>query len=96
MTSKKAYISLIYFFGALGGLLFGYDTGVISGALLFIREDMELTPFLEGLVVSGVLIGALVGAAFCGRFSDRYGRKKPSSGWVCFLHNWSHWNRLGS
>ncbi|WP_045383477.1 sugar porter family MFS transporter [Bacillus spizizenii] len=76
MTSKKAYISLIYFFGALGGLLFGYDTGVISGALLFIREDMELTPFLEGLVVSGVLIGALVGAAFCGRFSDRYGRKK--------------------
>ncbi|WP_336184123.1 sugar porter family MFS transporter [Bacillus sp. 205(2023)] len=76
MTSKKAYISLIYFFGALGGLLFGYDTGVISGALLFIREDMELTPFLEGLVVSGVLIGALAGAAFCGRFSDRYGRKK--------------------
>jgi sugar porter (SP) family MFS transporter len=76
MKTKKVYISLIYFFGALGGLLFGYDTGVISGALLFIREDMELTPFLEGLVVSGVLIGALIGAAFCGQFADRYGRKK--------------------
>ncbi len=76
MKSKKGYINLIYFFGALGGLLFGYDTGVISGALLFIKEDLGLTPFLEGLVVSGVLIGALVGAAFCGTFADRVGRKK--------------------
>ncbi|MGG0159511.1 sugar porter family MFS transporter [Bacillus velezensis] len=75
MKSTKIYISLIYFFGALGGLLFGYDTGVISGALLYIRQDMGLTPFLEGLVVSGVLIGALIGAAFCGRVADRYGRK---------------------
>ncbi|MGM7721370.1 sugar porter family MFS transporter [Metabacillus sp. Hm71] len=76
MKSKKVYINLIYFFGALGGLLFGYDTGVISGALLFIKDDLGLTPFMEGLVVSGVLIGALVGAAFCGPFADRVGRKK--------------------
>ncbi|MDE5054379.1 sugar porter family MFS transporter [Niallia taxi] len=76
MKSKKAYINLIYFFGALGGLLFGYDTGVISGALLFIKEDLGLTPFMEGLVVSGVLIGALLGAALCGPFADRVGRKK--------------------
>ncbi|KAB2496069.1 sugar porter family MFS transporter [Priestia endophytica] len=76
MKSKKAYISVIYFFGALGGLLFGYDTGVISGALLFIREDLGLTPFMEGLVVSGVLIGALIGAALCGPIADKIGRKK--------------------
>jgi sugar porter (SP) family MFS transporter len=83
MKSKKA-IGLIYFFGALGGLLFGYDTGVISGALLFIREDLGLTPIMEGLVVSGVLIGALIGAAFCGPIADRIGRKKAII-WLGFL-----------
>ena len=76
MKSKKVYINVIYFFGALGGLLFGYDTGVISGALIFIKEDLGLTPFMEGLVVSGVLIGALAGAAFGGNLADRIGRKK--------------------
>ena len=38
----------IYFFGALGGVLFGYDTGVISGAILFIKKDFELTPVPRG------------------------------------------------
>ncbi len=43
---------LIYFFGALGGSLYGYDTGVISGALLFINNDIPLNTLTEGLVVS--------------------------------------------
>ncbi len=61
---------------ALGGLLFGYDTGVISGAILFIRQDFALSDFTVGLVVSAVLIGAVIGAAIGGDVSDHFGRRK--------------------
>jgi len=61
---------------ALGGLLFGYDTGVISGALLFIRDEMALSPTVQGIVVAIVLAGAVIGAAAAGTFSDRFGRRR--------------------
>ena len=73
--SRGGTRKLVYFFGALGGTLFGYDTGVISGAILFINEDFALTPFLKGLVVASILIGAAVGAAGAGPLSDRLGRR---------------------
>jgi sugar porter (SP) family MFS transporter len=66
----------VYFFGALGGLLFGYDTGVISGAILFIKEDFGLSPFLEGAVVAALLLGAMVGAGLAGPLSDHLGRRR--------------------
>ena len=76
MGSARVSGRMIYFFGALGGVLFGYDTGVISGALLFIPNDFKLTPFLQGAIVAGLLLGAMIGAAFAGRLSDRLGRRR--------------------
>jgi sugar porter (SP) family MFS transporter len=61
---------------ALGGLLFGYDTGVISGALLFIGRDFHgLTSFDKELLTSLLLVGAVIGALAAGRIADRIGRR---------------------
>jgi SP family galactose:H+ symporter-like MFS transporter len=62
-------------FAALGGLLFGYDTGVISGALIFIRTQFGLSTFQQELLVSIVLVGAAVGALSGGRLADVFGRR---------------------
>ncbi|HVX32353.1 MAG TPA: sugar porter family MFS transporter [Solirubrobacterales bacterium] len=59
----------------LGGLLFGYDTGVIASALLFIKGDFDLGSFAQGLVVAAVPIGAVGGAAVAGPAADSYGRR---------------------
>lgn len=67
---------LIYGFGALGGILFGYDNGVIAGALIFIRKDMHLSPQLQGIMVSSLLFGAMVGAFTTGQLAERIGQRK--------------------
>ncbi|MBQ3443220.1 MAG: MFS transporter [Selenomonadaceae bacterium] len=60
----------------LGGLLFGYDTGVVNGALPFMvaPDQLNLDPLQEGMVVSALLVGAAVGS-FCGKLADIQGRK---------------------
>jgi sugar porter (SP) family MFS transporter len=63
-------------FAALGGLLFGYDTGVISGALIFIKREFGLTTLAEEIVVSGVLLGATLGAIVGGKAADLFGRRR--------------------
>jgi MFS transporter, SP family, galactose:H+ symporter len=70
------YFYVIAGVAALGGLLFGYDTGVISGALLFVRQVMSLSPALQGIVVAIALAGAAIGAAMAGYLSDRFGRRR--------------------
>ncbi|MEO9148342.1 MAG: sugar porter family MFS transporter [Burkholderiaceae bacterium] len=70
--------SFVYFavgVAALGGLLFGYDTGVISGAILFIKEQFSLSPLMEEIVVSSVLAGAVLGAGLGGALTGRFGRR---------------------
>ncbi|MBO3063206.1 MULTISPECIES: sugar porter family MFS transporter [Mammaliicoccus] len=76
MEASNYRTKLIFFLGALGGLLYGYDTGVISGALLFIKNDIPLTNFTEGLVVSSMLVGAIFGSGASGPLSDKLGRRK--------------------
>ncbi|GHP13548.1 MFS transporter [Lentilactobacillus fungorum] len=66
----------IYTFGALGGLLFGYDIASVSGAILFIQKQLNLGPWEQGWVVSSVLIGAVLGALGTSKFLDTYGRRK--------------------
>lgn len=59
-----------------GGLLFGYDTGVINGAFLSLKENMALTPTTEGLVMSVLLVGAALGSVCGGKLADYIGRRK--------------------
>ena len=73
---KFLWLYVVAIVASLGGLLSGYDTGVISGALLFINETWDLSISLQGLVVSSVLIGAVIGAATNGVLADIFGRKK--------------------
>jgi sugar porter (SP) family MFS transporter len=61
---------------ALGGFLFGFDTGIISGALLFIKQEFGLSAGLQQLVVGSLLLAAVVGALLGGPISDAWGRKR--------------------
>lgn len=69
---------------SLGGLLFGFDTGVISGCEEAIQREFSLSPFWHGLVVAGALIGTVFGALASGRLCDRIGRK-PTLVWMGVL-----------
>src|SRR6202007_2809187 len=73
-SGSRAFVYLAASFAGLGGLLFGYDTGVISGAELFFKNDFTLSTFELEVIVSGVLAGAAVGALAGGRLAALFGR----------------------
>ena len=80
MKQNKFFIIAITVVATLGGLLFGYDTAVISGAEKSIQEflitSQGLSSFLHGITVSSALIGCIIGGALSGLISSRFGRKK--------------------
>ncbi|WP_165168424.1 sugar porter family MFS transporter [Rothia uropygialis] len=67
---------VVFILGALGALLFGYDNGIVAGAILFIPDEIPLTPLIEGMVVSSAVIGAMIGAISSGPVADRIGRQR--------------------
>lgn len=70
---------MITLVSTIGGLCFGYDTGVISGALIFMKYDLNLTLTQEGFITSFLLFGAALGSLFGGYLSDKQGAEK-----ICF------------
>jgi len=76
LLNHRGLIYAISACAALAGLIFGYDTGIISGAVLFIEKDFSLSSFQIEMVVSAVLLGALIGSGCGGRLADRFGRRK--------------------
>ncbi|MFC4548895.1 MULTISPECIES: sugar porter family MFS transporter [Halorussus] len=82
---RNRFVYVTAALAALNGLLFGFDTGIISGAFLFIKRTFEMSSLfgvpmdpslVGGLVVSGALVGAIVGAALGGTLADRIGRRR--------------------
>ncbi len=71
----KRYVVLISVVAALGGLLFGFDTAVIAGALFTLKDYFHLGDASIGLLVASSSIGCIPGAFFAGRMADRSGRK---------------------
>lgn len=69
------FVVAIALVAALGGLLFGYDTAVISGAIGFLQLHFELSPAMVGWTASSALVGCILGASVAGKLSDQFGRK---------------------
>ena len=74
-ASRNPFVLKISLLAALGGLLFGYDTGVISGALLYIKEDLHAGDLAQSWIVAGLLVGAVFGALAGGRLADLISRR---------------------
>src|SRR5690625_7425700 len=80
INEKKISRKFIYFFGAFGGILFGYDIGVMTGALPFLQQDWGLEGgAVIGWITSSIMLGAIFGGAMAGQLSDRLGKMGRAS-----------------
>ena len=76
MPPKRGYVYAISSVAAISGLLFGFDTAVINGALVFLKEQFLLSDVQTEVAASALLVGCLLGAGGSGELTDRYGRKR--------------------
>jgi sugar porter (SP) family MFS transporter len=74
-TVMRGFLFKVSFIAGLGGILYGYDVGIIAAALIFVRSSFSLSTQMEELVVSVVLVGAMLGAVLGGAMADRFGRR---------------------
>jgi len=74
-TDGGKFIYILTSFAAIGGFLFGYDTGVISGAILFLKDEFMLSPVEQEIIISIALVGAILGSSIGGPLADHFGRK---------------------
>src|SRR5580704_16025496 len=77
---RRSYVWMVASVAAISGFLFGFDTAVINGALVFLRRQFALNNFLTEIAASSLLLGCLIGAASAGVFSDRLGRRRSLMG----------------
>jgi sugar porter (SP) family MFS transporter len=73
---NQAFIRRVSFIAGLGGILYGFDMGVIAAALIYVRDSFHLSTFMQEVLVIAVLIGVMVGALVGGTIADRIGRRK--------------------
>ena len=79
-TQNKSLVFIIATIAATGGLLFGFDTGVISGAIPFFQSAFGIDNSMIEIITTAGLVGAVIGAMFSGRLADILGRKKVALG----------------
>ena len=73
---NNRFVARVAIIAALGGFLFGYDTGIISGALLYIKKELGASDFEQEAIVGALLLGAAAGAVLSGWLADRIGRRR--------------------
>jgi len=72
---KSRFVNRVAFIAAVGGFLFGFDTGIISGALIFLQNTFAMSTLVKQVVVASVVLGAFFGAISSGRLADYFGRR---------------------
>lgn len=75
-SNSSRFVLFAACIASLGGLIYGYDLAGIAGAILFIKKEFGLSPWMQELVMSSTLFGAMVGAGFGGRLADSLGRRR--------------------